>query len=79
MGRKESTEYLSRVDGDGELRMRQRNERRVANDETEEHTADRRETDIKKARKDGLGHIEQGRYVIGLCLTAVTRPMRHRE
>jgi len=47
MGRKESTEYLSRVDGergikiyelrvdgDGELRMRQRNERRVANDET---------------------------------------------
>src|SRR5438128_6991807 len=46
MGRKESTEYLSRVDGergikiyelrvdgDGELRMRQRNERRVANDD----------------------------------------------
>jgi hypothetical protein len=46
MGRKESTEYISRVDGgegikidetrvsgDGELKMRQRNERRVANDD----------------------------------------------
>ena len=67
------------MDGDGELRMRQRNERRVANDETEEHTPDRRETDIKKARKDGLGRIKRGRYAIGLCLTAVTRPMRRRE
>ena len=65
-----------RVDGDGELRMRQRSERRVANDKTEERTADRRQTDIKRARKDGLGRIERGRYVIGLCLTAVTRPMR---
>ena len=35
-----------RVDGDGELRMRQRNERRVASDVTEERTADRKETYI---------------------------------
>ena len=46
MGRKESTEYISRVDGgegikidetrvsgDGELKMRQRNKGRVANDD----------------------------------------------
>ena len=55
--------------------MRQRSERRVANDKTEERTADRRQTDIKRARKDGLGCIERGRYVIGLCLTVVTRPI----
>ena len=44
--RRELTVDETRVDGDGELRMRQRNERRVANDENREHTADRRETDI---------------------------------